>query len=153
MLATRSFYLGFAEEGRSMKAALLLVVGATMAALAEALVLGEKAGLEWSRMLEVFDTTAVASPLVRHKIPALAARDFAGGAATRLVAKDFDVILGAGHLTGTPLPVAGLVRQLLAAVQSSGGDDLDFSALVLLFERLAGLTGESFSGTGNNARS
>ena len=140
LLATRSFYLGQAEEGRYQKLALLLVVGATMASLSEALVLGEKAGLDWRSMLDVFDTTAVASPLVRNKIPTLLERDFSGGAATRLVAKDFDLILGAGRLTATPLPLAGLVRQLLAGVQSAGGDDLDLSALVLLFERLAGLS-------------
>jgi 3-hydroxyisobutyrate dehydrogenase-like beta-hydroxyacid dehydrogenase len=138
-LAARVFYLGPREEARAQKLALLLVVGSTMAALSEALVLGEKAGLGWRSMLEVFENSAVASPLVRAKLPALVERDFAPGAATRLLAKDFDLILGAGRSTGTPLPIAGLVRQLLAAGLSAGEGELDFSALVLLFERLAGL--------------
>jgi 3-hydroxyisobutyrate dehydrogenase-like beta-hydroxyacid dehydrogenase len=138
-LAARVFYLGEAEEGRTQKLALLLVVGATVAAVSEALVLGEKAGLDWRSMLEVLESSAVASPLVRNKVPALVERDFAPGAATRLLAKDFDLILGAGRSTATPLPIAGLVRQLLAAAMSGGEADLDFSALVLLFERLAGL--------------
>jgi 3-hydroxyisobutyrate dehydrogenase-like beta-hydroxyacid dehydrogenase len=139
LLAAHAFYLGPGEEARAQKLALLLVVGATMAALSEALALGEKAGLEWRSMLAVFESSAVASPLLRTKLPALVQRDFAPGAATRLLAKDFDLILGAGRSTGTPLLVAGLVRQLLAAVMSTGEADLDFSALVLLFERLAGL--------------
>ena len=140
LLAARVFYLGQAEEARTQKLALLLVVGATVAALSEALVLGEKAGLDWRSMLEVFESSAVASPLVRTKLPALLERDFAPGAETRLLAKDFDLILGAGRSTETPLPLAGLVRQLLAAAMSGGEADLDFSALVLVLERLAGLS-------------
>jgi 3-hydroxyisobutyrate dehydrogenase-like beta-hydroxyacid dehydrogenase len=139
LLAARVFYLGEAEEGRAQKLALLLVVGATVAAVSEALVLGEKAGLDWRSMLEVFESSAVASPLVRNKVPTLAARDFAPGAATRLLAKDFDLILGAGRSTGTPLPLAALVRQLLAVAMSGGQADLDFSALIQVFEALAGL--------------
>jgi 3-hydroxyisobutyrate dehydrogenase-like beta-hydroxyacid dehydrogenase len=140
LLAARVFYLGQAEEARTQKLALLLVVGATVAALSEALVLGEKAGLDWRSMLEVFESSAVASPLVRTKLPALIERDFAPGAAMRLLAKDFDLILGAGRSTETPLPLAGLVRQLLPAAMSGGEADLDFSALVLVLERLAGLS-------------
>jgi 3-hydroxyisobutyrate dehydrogenase-like beta-hydroxyacid dehydrogenase len=54
-----------------------------MAALSEALVLGEKAGLQWRSMLEVFETSAVASRLVRAKPPTLVERDFAPRAASR----------------------------------------------------------------------
>jgi 3-hydroxyisobutyrate dehydrogenase-like beta-hydroxyacid dehydrogenase len=68
------------------------------------LVLGEKAGLDWRSMLEVFETSAVASPLVRNKLRTLVERDFAPGAATRLLAKRLRADPRGGALDRQPSP-------------------------------------------------
>ena len=139
VLGQQQFYLGPAEEARVMKLAVNTMVGTTMAALAEALVLGEKAGLDWRQMLEVFPNTAVGSPFVKYKAGPLAERSFAPAFTASLMAKDFDLALETARRLGVAAPVTGLVRQLLQATNSSGWGERDMSALVLLLEQLAGL--------------
>jgi hypothetical protein len=45
----------------------------------------------------------------------------------------------AGQEMGVPMPTIGLVRQFLCMLQATGRGDLDFSALLLLMEDLAGI--------------
>ena len=40
---------------------------------------------------------------------------------------------------GVPLPVTSLVRQMLSAAHNTGKADMDFSAVTLLLEELAGM--------------
>ena len=133
------FYLGAAEEARVMKLVLNLNVGIQVAALAEALTLGEKAGLEWGKMLEVIGQSAIASPLVKYKLPQFERRDFTATATTRVLLKDFDLALEVARQADATTPIAGLVRQLFQATAGRGWGDHDFAAALLLFEQMAGI--------------
>ena len=139
VLGQQRYYLGPGEEARVMKLALNMMVGTTMAAFAESQVLGEKAGLNWQSMLEVFANSAVGSPLVKYKTPPLERRDFSPAFTVELMAKDFDLALEAARHLGVAAPVTALVRQVLQATASSGWSSHDFSAVLLFLERAAGL--------------
>jgi 3-hydroxyisobutyrate dehydrogenase-like beta-hydroxyacid dehydrogenase len=139
ILGEQHFYLGTGEEARFMKLALNMMVGTTIAALSESLVLGHKAGLDWRQMLEVFCNSALASPLVRYKAPQLAERDFAPTFALRLMSKDFDLALNAASQLEVSAPVTALVRQLYQAAAGCGWNQRDFSAVLLFLERAAGV--------------
>jgi len=141
VLGQKVFYLGSGEEARYMKLVHNLMVGATCQILAEALVLGERAGLEVAKMLEVLNNSAVASPLVGYKTRPLIERDFAPAFTVRLLEKDFDIILSVAKEMGVPLPVTALVRQLLASAAARGKGELDICSLFLLAEEMAGIRG------------
>jgi 3-hydroxyisobutyrate dehydrogenase-like beta-hydroxyacid dehydrogenase len=136
------FYLGPGEEARVMKLVLNVMVGIQVAALAEALVLGEKAGLDWQPMLEVIGLSAVASPLVKYKAGPLERRDFTPAASVRMLAKDFDLALAAARDVEAAAPLTALARQLYQATAGLGLGERDFSAVLLLFERMSGLGGD-----------
>jgi len=53
--------------------------------------------------------------------------------------KDLGIALAAGREAGAPLPVAALVAQLYEAAAAAGRGDLDHSALLTIFEDLAGI--------------
>jgi 3-hydroxyisobutyrate dehydrogenase-like beta-hydroxyacid dehydrogenase len=55
------------------------------------------------------------------------------------MAKDFDLALKAGSEMGVAMPTIGLVRQFYGMMKATGRGDLDFSALILLMEELAGI--------------
>jgi 3-hydroxyisobutyrate dehydrogenase-like beta-hydroxyacid dehydrogenase len=140
-LGQQSYYLGSGEEARVMKLALNMMVGTTMAALAESLTVGEKAGLDWRQMIEVFCNSAVGSPLVNYKAPQLERRDFSPAFSTQLMRKDFDLALQAGRQLGAATPVTALVRELWQATAGCGWGERDFSAVLLLMERASGIRG------------
>ena len=139
ILGQNQFYLGSGEEARVMKLALNMLVHATMAAWSESLVLGEKAGLDWRQMFEVFANSAMGSPFVKYKAGPLAERDFGATFTASLVCKDLDLMLEAARELGVATPITALNRQLYQAVVGNGWGELDTAATILLAERAAGI--------------
>jgi 3-hydroxyisobutyrate dehydrogenase-like beta-hydroxyacid dehydrogenase len=133
------FHVGEGEEARAMKLALNLILAGTTQLLAEALVMGEANGLGRAQMLEVINGSVVGSPFTVYKSQPLIDDDYASTFTTRLMAKDLDLIIECANGARVPVPVAGLVRQIMQSGIAAGMGDLDFSALVPLLRRQAGL--------------
>jgi 3-hydroxyisobutyrate dehydrogenase-like beta-hydroxyacid dehydrogenase len=87
----------------------------------------------------VLDDSAVASPMVKYKTAPLRTRDFDSTFSCRQMAKDLDLILGAGHFVGVPLQLAAQVREIYGSLVAQGDGETDFIATVKHLERLSGL--------------
>ncbi|TFV41676.1 NAD(P)-dependent oxidoreductase [Bradyrhizobium frederickii] len=132
-------YLGPAEEARYAKLSVNLMIAVSAAMMAESLALARKGGIAWPDILKVLDDSAVASPMVKYKTAPLRTRDFASTFSCKQMAKDLDLILGAGHAVGVPLQLAAQVRETYGALVAQGDGDTDFIATVKHLERLSGL--------------
>jgi 3-hydroxyisobutyrate dehydrogenase-like beta-hydroxyacid dehydrogenase len=132
-------YLGEAEQARYAKLAVNLMIAVSAGMMAESLALARKGGIGWQDILKVLDDSAVASPMVKYKTPPLARRDFESTFSCRQMAKDLDLILGAGHSTGVPLQLAAQLRETYSSLIAQGDGDADYIATVLHQERLSGL--------------
>jgi 3-hydroxyisobutyrate dehydrogenase len=139
VLGKNKFYLGAGEEARYMKLSLNMMIGTSMQMLAESLVFGKRAGLDWAQMLEVIAGSAVGSPLVQYKTKPLANRSFAPAFTIKLMEKDFDLALDIARKMDVALPVTGMTRQFLASARATGKGEQDFSSLVVVAEELAGI--------------
>lgn len=132
-------YLGPAEEARYAKLSVNLMIAVSAAMMAESLALARKGGIAWQDILKVLDDSAVASPMVKYKTAPLRTRDFESTFSCKQMAKDLDLILGAGHAVGVPLQLAAQVRETYGALVAQGDGDTDFIATVKHLERLSGL--------------
>jgi 3-hydroxyisobutyrate dehydrogenase-like beta-hydroxyacid dehydrogenase len=132
-------YLGPGEEARYAKLAVNLMIAVSAAMMAESLALARKGGIGWQDILKVLDDSAVASPMVKYKTAPLRNRDFDSTFSCSQMAKDLDLILGAGHAVGVPLQLAAQVRETYGALVAQGDGDADFIATVKHLERLSGL--------------
>jgi 3-hydroxyisobutyrate dehydrogenase-like beta-hydroxyacid dehydrogenase len=132
-------YLGPGEEARYAKLAVNLMIAVSAAMMAESLALARKGGIGWQDILKVLDDSAVASPMVKYKTAPLRSRDFDSTFSCRQMAKDLDLILGAGHAVGVPLQLAAQVRETYGSLVAQGDGDADFIATVKHLERLSGL--------------
>jgi 3-hydroxyisobutyrate dehydrogenase-like beta-hydroxyacid dehydrogenase len=132
-------YLGPGEEARYAKLAVNLMIAVSAAMMAESLALARKGGIAWQDILKVLDDSAVASPMVKYKTAPLRKRDFESTFSCRQMAKDLDLILGAGHAVGVPLQLAAQVRETYGALVAQGDGETDFIATVKHLERLSGL--------------
>lgn len=124
------FYVGAAEQARIVKLALNLMLGGTTQLLAEALVLGERSGIEPAKLLEVIGASAIGSPYVKYKTEALVARDYRSTFTASLLYKDLALALEAGHDARVPLPLTAATQQLVEGTIAAGMGDMDLSALV-----------------------
>ena len=132
-------YLGPAEEARYAKLSVNLMIAVSAAMMAESLALARKGGIAWQDILKVLDDSAVASPMVKYKTAPLRTRDFESTFSCKQMAKDLDLILGAGHAVGVPLKLAAQVRETYGSLVAQGDGDTDFIATVKHLERLSGL--------------
>jgi 2-hydroxy-3-oxopropionate reductase len=131
-------HVGDAGAGQVAKAANQVVVGITIAAVSEALVLAAKAGVDPAKVRQVLLGGFAQSKVLDAHGQKMLERNFKPGFRIRLHEKDLKIALATGSEYGVPLFVTGLVAQMMAAMKATGRGDLDHAGLVTLIEELAG---------------
>jgi len=131
-------HVGAAGAGQTVKACNQVVVAMNYAAVSEALVMGAKAGVEPAKIIEVLNGGLAASRVLEMRGPTMVKHQFAPGFRVNLHRKDLGIALATGKEHQVPLPMTALVSQLFDALAATGRGDLDHSALITLFEDLAG---------------
>lgn len=126
---------------QTMKLANNLLAATTLAATAEAVVLGVKAGLDPNVMIEVFNAGSGATHASRDKFPrAILPRTFDFGFATGLMVKDLRLCLQEAAELGLALQVSEAVGQCWEAALTDQGADSDFTTIIRPIEDAAGVT-------------
>jgi len=136
-LGRKVTYMGGSGKGQMTKLVNQVVGAVTLAAVAEGVVLGARAGLDPEALVRAVGGGAAASWMLANQAPRMQRRDFAPGFMIRLQQKDLRLALAAAAGVGATLPVTGLVHQLLAAVEARGGGSLGTQALVTAIEALS----------------
>lgn len=137
-IAKQYFLLGGPGSGTTMKLVVNTLLGIGMQAIAEAVVLGEKSGLDRRRLLEVLSHTALIAPAHMGKLARVARNDYRQQFPLRLMNKDFQLILKSAAEERIPMPVTEAAFRVNADELASGDED-DFSAVVRRMERVAGI--------------
>lgn len=130
-------HLGPVGTGARAKLVVNLVLGAHRLALAEGLLLAERAGLDPAAVLEVLRDGVAYSKAMDVWGP----RMLAGGiqppsSRLRQHHKDVKLILDMGHARGTPLPSTEALDRVLGHTAELGLSDADISALIEVLRRL-----------------
>src|ERR1700736_377375 len=134
VIAKKYFYLGPSGSGATMKLVVNTLLGIGMQAIAEAVALGEKAGLDRNRLLNVLAETAVVAPAHVGKLERAMKSDYSPQFPIRLMNKDFGLILNLAAAVGVRMPATGAAFEVNAR-QSEQGQEQDFSAVILQMER------------------
>jgi 3-hydroxyisobutyrate dehydrogenase-like beta-hydroxyacid dehydrogenase len=138
VIAKKYFYLGPSGSGATMKLVVNALLGIGMQAIAEAVVLGEKAGLDRNRLLDVLSQTAVVAPAHVGKLEKAKHRDYTPQFPIRLMNKDFGLILNLAAAVGARMPAAQAAFEINAR-QTDKEAEQDFSAVILQMEKYAHL--------------
>jgi 3-hydroxyisobutyrate dehydrogenase len=138
VIAKRYFYVGPSGSGATMKLVVNTLLGVGMQAIAEGVALGEKAGLDRNRLLEVLSQTAVIAPAHVGKLQRAMKSDYTPQFPIRLMNKDFALILNLAAAVGARMPAAGAAFEVNARQSDEGGEQ-DFSAVILQMEKNAHL--------------
>ena len=129
-LAKQILHVGELGAGAVMKLAVNSVLHGLNLALAEALVLAERAGVERSAAYEVFAASAIAAPFVHYKREAFEHPGRPPVAfSLDLVAKDLDLILALAAQAGAPMEQATTNSRVAEAAVAAGLGDHDLSEL------------------------
>jgi 2-hydroxy-3-oxopropionate reductase len=127
--------LGF---GGFTKLANQIIVAVNLTALAEALTLGKKAGLDRELLLTALAGGLAGSKCLEQKKPNYLANTYNPGFKIDLHYKDLGLIMESARALGVPLPTTAIVQELFSALRVKGRGGLDHSGVITLLEDLAG---------------
>ena len=132
-------YVGEGELSRIAKICHNVFLGVVTQSLAEITVLAEKVGMPRHAFLDFLNKSVMGSTFSRYKTPAFVNLDFSVTFTPELLRKDLDLGLTAGREFEVPLPLASLTRDMLQTLIGQGLSGRDFSTLLLLQARAAGM--------------
>jgi len=113
--------------------------------MAEALVLGAKAGVDPAIILKVLSGGYAQTRVMDVRGPKIIKGEFEPGFKSKFHYKDLNIIMETARELNVPLPATAIAQQLFSALLAAGRGELDHSAVINVLEDLAGVkarTGE-----------
>lgn len=130
---------GGVGSGQAMKALNNLVSAGGFLIGIEALLIGQRFGLDPAVMVDVLNAATGMNNSTQKKFKQFVlSRRFDSGFSLDLLVKDLSIAMGVGRETGTATPFAALCRELTSATAMLLGPGADHTELAKLSERLAG---------------
>ena len=125
--------------GQTVKACNQIQVALNFIGMAEALVLGAKAGVDPAVIIRVLSGGYAQTRVMDVRGPKIIAGQFEPGFKSKFHYKDLNIIMDTAKRLHVPLPASAIAHELFAALLASGRGDLDHSAVINVIEDLAGV--------------
>lgn len=122
--------------GNTTKLANQVIVGANIAAVAEALMLGKKAGVSQEAIWQAVRGGLAGSTVLDAKAPMMIEGSFKPGFRLELHVKDLMNAMEAGQAYNAPLPLSSMVLEMMKELQGEGFGAEDHSALYRYYESM-----------------
>lgn len=127
-------YTGTAGSGQHTKMANQIALGGAMAGVCEALLYGQKNGLDIQNMLDCISKGAAGSWQMSNNAPRVLAGDYAPGFFIKHYIKDLNIALEQAQNAGAELEITQRVRDMYRALEQQGEGDLGTQALILHYD-------------------
>ncbi|MEE3047767.1 MAG: L-threonate dehydrogenase [Pseudomonadota bacterium] len=128
-----------AGVGSTVKTINQLLAGVHIAAAAEAMALGIRAGANPDQLFAVLSGAAGASWMFNNRVPHILAGDYTPLSAVDIFIKDLGIVLDTGKALTFPLPLSAAAHQQFLAAGAAGLGREDDSAVIKVFQKLAGI--------------
>jgi 3-hydroxyisobutyrate dehydrogenase len=133
-LAGKVYRLGDAVGiGSTVKMVNQHLAGVHIAAAAEAMALGMRAGADPAQLYEVICHSAGMSWMFQNRVPHILAGDYRPLSAVNIFVKDLGIVLDAARKFTMPLPLAASAHQMYLQAAAAGHGGEDDSAVIKIF--------------------
>lgn len=133
-IAQKVYRLGDAPgAGSKVKMINQLLAGVHIAAAAEAMALGIRAGADPAVLYEVISNSAGASWMFQNRVPHILAGDYTPLSSVNIFVKDLGIVLDTAKKAAFPLPLTATAHQMFLAAAAAGRGGEDDSAVVKNF--------------------
>ena len=136
-MAASVVYVGETGAGNTAKLCNQIVVALNIAAVSEALVLAQKAGVSPDLVYQAIRGGLAGSTVMDAKAPMMMDRNYKPGFKIDLHIKDLNNVLETSRNIGVPLPLAAQVMEMMQAIKTDGCGSEDHSSLVKFYEKIA----------------
>lgn len=130
-------HCGEAGAGQTVKACNQIQVALNFIGMAEAFVLGAKAGVDPEIILRVLSGGYAQTRVMDVRGPKVVKGEFEPGFKSRFHYKDLGIIMDTARNLNVSLPASALAQQLFSSLLANGHGDLDHSAVIKVIEMLS----------------
>jgi 2-hydroxy-3-oxopropionate reductase len=130
---------GEVGAGNTTKLANQIVVACNIRAVAEALTLAQKAGVEPEAVFHAIRGGLAGSTVMDAKAPMMIAGNDKPGFKIDLHIKDLNNVLDCAHSVGAPVPMTASVMEIMQWLTANGHGQCDHSAIAKYYEYLTGI--------------
>jgi 2-hydroxy-3-oxopropionate reductase len=131
--------VGEIGSGNMTKLANQIIVALNIAAMSEAMVLAEKAGVDPESVFNAIRGGLAGSNVLNAKMPMILDGNFKPGFRIGLHIKDLNNALGTAHELGVSIPLTAIVMEFMQALKAEGRAGDDHGGLIRFYEKLAGV--------------
>ena len=130
---------GEVGAGNTTKLANQIIVACNIQALAEALTLAQKAGVDPQLVFEAIRGGLAGSTVMNAKAPMMIEGNVKPGFKIDLHIKDLNNALDCAHAIGAPVPMTAEVQEVLQWLHNQGEGQNDHSCIAHYYEKLTGI--------------
>ena len=130
---------GEVGAGNTTKLANQIIVACNIRAVAEALTLAQKAGVEPEAVFQAIRGGLAGSTVMDAKAPMMIAGNDKPGFKMDLHIKDLNNVLDCAHAVGAPVPMTASVMEIMQWLHNNGKGQCDHSAIAQYYEHLTGI--------------
>ena len=139
-MGVKIIHVGENGKGTTLKLINNLIMGVAIEAVAEALVLAAKAGIDPQKVMEITSVGGARTGAMETRGGRMIKHDFSPHFSVNNMHKDLSSALKLGEEVGGSLPAASISREMLRAAKSQGKGDMDSCVVVTVIEALADTT-------------
>jgi 3-hydroxyisobutyrate dehydrogenase-like beta-hydroxyacid dehydrogenase len=130
--ASNITHMGDSGAGQATKLCNQTIVASTVAAIAEAVGLAHRNGIDLNQLAKALQGGWADSKPLQVFVPRMATPSQPSIGALSTMLKDVDTVMQVAQSSGAPMPVMATVQQQLRAAQAAGLGEAELSALVCL---------------------
>jgi len=138
-MSANQFHVGSIGQGLALKLVNNMLIQTSTVAIAEAFVMGAKAGLDPRIMYDVIKVSTGASFALDFRVPRFLSGDFSPGGTVDISYKDQELETAFGKALGVPLFMANISQQIYQMARARGLNKQDGASVVTLYEEMAGV--------------
>jgi 3-hydroxyisobutyrate dehydrogenase-like beta-hydroxyacid dehydrogenase len=136
-MGVKIIHVGENGKGTTLKLINNLIMGVAIEAVAEALVLASKAGIDPVKVVEITSVGGARTGAMEVRGPRMVKHDFSPHFSANNMYKDLSAAVKLADEVGVSLPATSIAREILRAVKSQGKGDMDSCIVMTVIEAMA----------------
>ena len=132
--------VGDVGAGQTTKLVNQAIVAINIAAVAEGLILGKKAGVDPEKICNAIGGGLAGSQCLQDKAPRMLAGRYDPGFRMKLHVKDLTNVLETSRSLHISMPLSASIMEMMQSILADGHEDVDHGGLALFYEKLAGIS-------------
>ncbi len=129
IMGEKTLHLGKTGSGAAMKMLINQLLGHSMVAFAEALIMGKAMGIEQETLFDVLLGTPVVAPVMSTIRPKLEANNYEANFPLKWIHKDLHLSSISAYENGVATPNLNTTKEIFAQAKQQGYGDLDFTSV------------------------